>query len=127
MEDKRNILISANTKEEFEKIEALLDNFYNSFLNRFTEVKFGALSDSLQFKTKNAGRDGVVLPEAAKNVSIKWGQIDSETPSSKIYTSYIYCSITINGEDQYISMETEGYYEIKEIKSSNILKPKENE
>lgn len=122
MSDKRKILISAQTKDEFEKIESLLESFSIDFINSFQEVKLSILSSHLQFKTDNGSQESIFIPEGAMDLIVKFGECESGISDSKAYTINMSFVINIDGKNQYITTEIRSFYKINQIKSLKILK-----
>lgn len=120
MSDKRNILILAKTREEFDKIELMIDSFSEDFINKFQEVKLSALSNFLQFKTDNASQ--IFVPEGAESLTMKFGECESVISGSKEYTVKMDFNINIDGKIQFITADIRSFYKIEQIKSLKILK-----
>lgn len=122
MSEKRSILISARSREEFEKVEGLLDLFSDSFLKNFQEVKYNLLGSYLVFKTDNASQNSVLIPDNASGITIEISEGKSKTSDTTVYETRISCHITIGKEKLFILMETSGYYKINKIQSIDIVK-----
>ena len=121
--DKRNILISAKTIEEFGEISSYLDLLNNNFIEKFNEVRSGVSSDILFFTNDNAtGKDMLVIPELAENISLNLeNNLESLVINSKMYGASCVFSIKINGKKMTISTSVKSFSEIKNFSSMNII------
>lgn len=124
MPDERKILILAKTREEFDKIESMIDSFSDDFINKFQEVKLSSLSSHLIFKTDNGGQDSIFVPEGAEGLTINFGECESPISGSNAYKFNMNFNINIDGKTQYITADIRSFFKIEQIKSLKILKNK---
>ncbi len=122
MPEKRSILISARSRDEFDKIEGLLNLLNDSFIKNFQEVKYNVLGHYLVFKTENASQDSVIIPDNANRISVEISERKSKTSDTIVYETRISCHVPVGTEQLFILMETSGYYKISKINSIDIVK-----
>lgn len=121
---KRNILITAKNKEQFEDVEKMLDLFSESYIKKFQEARANQFSSSSSLELLASGVDSTFeIPTEATDFAIEFLE-GKNYSNSDIYIAKGFFRVKVDEKDYFFSFVSESYTKYKGVKSVPALAAK---